>query len=418
MATVSDERIGPRILDPSKGASQPGVRAHNERLVLSLIRRHGSLSKAEIARRSGLSAQTVSVIMRVLENDGLLKRGAPVRGKVGQPSIPMALNPDGVFSIGLKIGRRSAELILMDFVGHVRQKLTFAYSYPLPDPLMQFVKTGLAKLGSKLGPARHKRVVGIGVAAPFELWNWLDQVSAPKDEMEAWRHFDFPTEITRSSDLPVTVENDATAACSAEHVFGKGREFADYLYFFVGYFIGGGVVLNHTVHTGHRGNAGALGSMPIRRDGVRGQQLIDCASIVVLERMLIEAGIDSNGPLSGAEEWNGFDEYLDEWISLTAGSLAHAIASSCSVFDFEAVLIDGGFPTDVRARLIEKTREEILKIDLRGIVEPHIVAGTIGRDARAMGAASLPLLSRYLLEQNLGFQAEEIEGRVMMASRS
>ncbi|MCH9674251.1 MAG: winged helix-turn-helix domain-containing protein, partial [Gammaproteobacteria bacterium] len=107
VVTVSD-KVGARILDPSSGASQPGIRAHNERLVLSLIRRHGSLSKADIARRSGLSAQTVSVIIRSLEKEHLLIRGAPVRGKVGQPSIPMALNPDGVFSVGIKIGRRSA----------------------------------------------------------------------------------------------------------------------------------------------------------------------------------------------------------------------------------------------------------------------------------------------------------------------
>ena len=48
------------------------VRAYNERLVMSLVRRHGSLSKADIARRSGLSAQTVTVIMRALEAEGLL----------------------------------------------------------------------------------------------------------------------------------------------------------------------------------------------------------------------------------------------------------------------------------------------------------------------------------------------------------
>ena len=62
----------PYIFDPSGGANQIRVRAHNERLVLSLVRRHGALSKADIARRTGLSAQTVSVIMRALEKEGLL----------------------------------------------------------------------------------------------------------------------------------------------------------------------------------------------------------------------------------------------------------------------------------------------------------------------------------------------------------
>ena len=60
------------------------------------------------------------MIMRSLEHDGLLLKGEPLRGKVGQPSIPMSLNSNGVFSIGLKIGRRSADLVLVDFLGRQR----------------------------------------------------------------------------------------------------------------------------------------------------------------------------------------------------------------------------------------------------------------------------------------------------------
>src|SRR6476661_2491037 len=110
---VSDSSTGPSstgptiILDKRRGTNAAGVRAYNERLVLSLVRRHGGLSKAEISRLCGLSAQTVSVIMRSLEKDGLLIRGERLRGKVGQPSTPMRLNPDAVFSFGVKIGRRS-----------------------------------------------------------------------------------------------------------------------------------------------------------------------------------------------------------------------------------------------------------------------------------------------------------------------
>ncbi|MBN8931857.1 MAG: winged helix-turn-helix domain-containing protein, partial [Rhizobium pusense] len=69
------QQAPPTTMDMSGGANQIGVRAYNERLVLSLVRRHGGLSKAEIARLCGLSAQTVSVIMRSLEKDGLLIRG-------------------------------------------------------------------------------------------------------------------------------------------------------------------------------------------------------------------------------------------------------------------------------------------------------------------------------------------------------
>ena len=101
----------------TEGTNQSGVRERNERLVLSILRREGPLPKAEIARRTGLSAQTASVIMRALESDGLISKGEKVRGRVGQPSVPMSLEPDGVYFFGLSVGRRSVELILTNFIG-------------------------------------------------------------------------------------------------------------------------------------------------------------------------------------------------------------------------------------------------------------------------------------------------------------
>ena len=129
-----------------RGTNQSGMRDQNERLVLSLVRQNGSLAKTEIARMTRLSAQTVSVIMRELEDEGLLLRQAPMRGKVGQPSIPMALNPDGAYFIGLKIGRRSAELVLIDFLGNVRAMLQNSYRYPAPREILDFVGAGIKRL--------------------------------------------------------------------------------------------------------------------------------------------------------------------------------------------------------------------------------------------------------------------------------
>lgn len=79
----------------ARGTSQLGLRLYNERLVLSLIRRHGALSKIELARLTGLSAQTVSVIVRALDSTGLVVPGEPQRGRVGQPMVPYTLQPGG-----------------------------------------------------------------------------------------------------------------------------------------------------------------------------------------------------------------------------------------------------------------------------------------------------------------------------------
>ena len=178
-----------------RGSNQSGMRAHNERLVLSLVRQQGALAKSEIARISGLSAQTVSVIMRALEQDGLLLRGEPVRGRIGQPSIPMSLAADGAFFLGLKIGRRSVDLVLVDFRGRVRGSERQVYRYPTPGVVVDFVTTAVPTLAACLPEALRNRISGMGVAMPFQLWNWVDAIGAPQSEMGAWRVRDIQAEF-------------------------------------------------------------------------------------------------------------------------------------------------------------------------------------------------------------------------------
>lgn len=388
------------IRDPMGGANQSGIRDHNERLVLSMIQRHGGLPSAEIARRSSLSAQTVSIIIRQLEKDGLLVRGEPIRGRVGKPSIPMTLRPDGALSVGLNIGRRSTDLVLIDLAGKIRAQIKRTYPYPSPGALTAFLSENFEKLLAGLKPAERRRVAGIGVAAPFELWNWLDVVNAPKEEMQRWRDFDVTAAVAEITGLPVTVRNDTTAACTAEHVFGRGREFADYAYFFIGSFIGGGVVLNDTVYVGRTGNAGAFGSIPVATE-TGAQQLIHHASIYLLETRLETAGFDPAAIWRPETDWSQFGQPLEDWIDHTARHLALAAVAVSSVIDFETILIDSNCPDGVRSQIVERTRKALTVIDTQGIDEPVIAEAAIGRNARAIGAASLPIIERYLLAQPL-----------------
>lgn len=393
-----------RIVIPSGGANQVRVRAYNERLVLSLVRSHDALSKADIARASGLSAQTVSVIMRALEKDGLLSRDAPVRGRVGQPSVPMRLNPKGAYAFGLKIGRRSADMVLMDFVGNVKAKLRRLYSHPMPEEIIAFVRESIAELEGQLTKAERSRVAGLGVATPFELWNWAEYVGAPPGEMNVWRDIDLKHEIQAITAYPVFLQNDATSACGAELMFGHGKAYTDYVYFFIGTFIGGGIVLNSAVFTGKTGTAGALGPLPVRNRSGQIRQLIEVASIFVLENRLRELGIDPRPLWYSASGWTDFGAPLEQWITDSADALAQAIIASASVIDFPAAIIDGGFPDWVRARIVAATRAALERYDLQGIITPEIIEGKVGDQARAVGAASLPLFARYLTDQTVLFK--------------
>lgn len=380
-----------------RGTNQSGMRDLNERLVLSLVRRNGSMSKTDIARLTRLSAQTVSVIMRELEEEGLLLRGEPVRGKIGQPSIPMSLNPEGAYFLGLKIGRRSAELVLIDFLGAVRAMIHLSYRYPAPRETVEFVLQGVSRIRAELTPAQDKRIAGLGIAMPFELWNWADTAGAPRDVMDQWRHRDIRAEIQAECPFPVYLQNDATSACGAELVFGRSANPRDFVYFYIGAFAGGGIVLNGSLYAGPNGNAGALGSMPVPGPTGKPTQLIDVASIAILESRLNASGVEAPQLWTSPEDWGDIGPELDAWIEDAGRALAYAIVAASSVIDFEAAVIDGWLPKPVRARLVEAVQQEIMGIDVEGLRLPQVQEGTVGHNARALGAASLPLSDRFLL---------------------
>ncbi|MBB4123205.1 ROK family transcriptional regulator [Martelella radicis] len=383
---------------PIRGSNQTAVRGFNERLVLHLIRQYGALTKAEATRATGLSPNAVSVIFKALEADGLLLRQAPIRGRVGQPSVPMCLNPDARHYVGLKVGRRSFDMVIADFTGAVVARRLRQHSYPTPDGMLDFIKTNLTPLLRAAGKKRGD-MSGFSVAMPSELWHWRDVFDAPREEMGAWQDLDIKGMLNGFVPGPVTCENDGTAACRCELVFGPQNHRQDFIYFFAGTFIGGGIVLNGSVFTGRRGNSGGLGPLRIP-DEPGGHRLIDHASLAVLERQITKAGGDPNALYVENPDWDQFEPLVGDWIARAGRSLGHAIVSTLAIIDFEAVIIDGAFPDAVRARLVGEVRRQMDQLDLQGVYRPEIGPGHFGSVARALGAAAHCISTDYMIDQN------------------
>lgn len=390
--------------DLSRGTNQSGVRLYNERLVLSLIRRHGSLPKADIARRTGLSPQTISTIANSLEADGIIIRLDPLRGKVGQPLVPYALNPRGAFFLGLKIGRRSSDIVLMDFAGTVLGRIHEPHPYPTPQIIRALAGRGIAELTASLNEAERQRIAGFGIASPFELWNWESQLGAPPDVLEDWRQADIRGDIAAISPWPVYFHNDGTAACAAELVLGHGQHGDDFLYIFLGSFIGGGVVLNGHLFPGRTGYGGAIGPLPVPTGDGGFQQILRSASIYVLADRLTAAGMDPQVLWREPGQWGELGEPLQAWIDDAARSLAIAAVSAVSIIDFRTIVIDGAFPEAVRANLVQATRAALVNFDLQGLAPFTIAEGTIGFGAREIGGACLPLLANFTQDREVLFK--------------
>jgi predicted NBD/HSP70 family sugar kinase len=272
--------------------------------------------------------------------------------------------------------------------------------------ILDFVRESLPPLAGSLTASQRRRIVGVGVATPFQLLNWESEIGAPEGAMNAWRHFDAESEIAAVCSYPTTLCNDATAACAAEFFFGRCWRYRDFLYFFVDEFLGGGLVLDGALRPGRTGNAAALGSMPImaKFNGAVAPQLIACASIYQLERRLEAAGLDFSSIYATPESWDEFGAPLDGWIEDAASALAYATVAAISVIDFEAIVIDGAFPSAVRERLTARTAQAFTGLDRRGLSEVDIVSGSIGADAGSVGGAALPLIKQFARDREVLFK--------------
>lgn len=386
-----------------RGSNHSGMRQFNERTVLRAIRHAGAIPKADLARLTQLSTQTVSIIVNRLLDDGLLLKQARIRGKIGQPSVPLALNPDGAYSIGIQVGRRNLEIVATDFTGQLRHQWQHLYPYPSPAQVLPKIKEGLEHMQQSLGAAAWQRTVGIGLSTPLAMHQWGDLLGPEASQaMAAWEQIDLAQQIQTLCAQPVEFAKDTIAACVAELVQGWGRELPCFLYIFVGTFVGGGLVLDGHIVNGPRGNAGAIGSLPIHSTGRKHPaQLLELASGWQLEQALMAAGHD---PLRIQQDCilePPYAAHAHAWVETAARALAHAVASASALLDLDAIVIDGSLNPQLLQQLMARTYDQLAQLRFDGMHQPRILRGRAGSHARALGGSLLPLHAQFFPDKDI-----------------
>ena len=393
-AFVRDSRL-------MRGSNHTGMRQFNERIVLQAVRLHGAIAKADLARLTQLSTQTVSIIVNRLEADGLLLKQPRIRGKIGQPSVPLALNPEGAFGLGLQVGRRSLEVRVSDFLGQRRHQLQFNYPFPDPPVVLRHIRHALTQIEGLMGE-RWPLVVGIGLAAPLFLHKWPNLLGAEAAAaLQRWEAMDLLAAVQALTPLPVEFAKDTTSACMAEMLQGHGRAISNFLYVFVGTFVGGGLVLAGHIMAGPRGNAGAIGSLPTalaqgaKAAAPQPDQLLQLASGWQLEQALQRAGFDPLCVHSDNIMDAPYAAVTGPWLAEASRALAMSIVSATALLDLDAAIIDGSMGRPLINALIDATRDQLRAYNLEGLKPPSVVAGQAGAHARAIGASLLPLHRQF-----------------------
>lgn len=384
------------VFDASgRGLQHQGLRKANERAVLTVIGFNPGVSNADIARQSGLAPQTVSAILADLDNAGLIVRGEVLRGRRGQPATPIFLHPEGAFAVGVEIGWRHLEVLLVNLNGQVLGRQRRNHDYPDASGIVETIATAMDVVVAPLSDAQRKRLGNIGVALPSNLADNLAVVMAPQSQSELWRQLDLAEQLRRRTGLEVNLFNDGNAACWAElTTFARPRP-TDFIYLLISHFIAAGIVGEGQLWEGPTGNSANLGSMLVSDAQGRLQPALFIASVAALRSRLAGAALDP-GTLDPSDwDWSGFGPVLEQWLADSAKALAKVVFNTGTVIETRLVVLDSILPAPIVAQLVERLEMELRVLPSAPYVPPQVVPGHRGALAPAVGAAELTLYRRY-----------------------
>ncbi len=383
-----------------QGSNSTAVRHFNERRLLTLLRRLGEASKAELARHLNLTQNAVGQIVQALEQQGLVASTGRRMGHRGQPATLLHLDPAGACSLGIKLGRRSVDAVLVDFAGGVLKNRRYECLFPTPDQALKLARRGAAEIRRSLPASRRDRLVGVGLALPSP--GHGGDAFGPPEIAQAWRGYDIAAELRAVLDLPVLVEHDGTAVALAELFYGHGRELDDFACIYINSSIDGGIVLDGDYRRGISGHAGAIGMIPVGRSRLphadprkRRPVLLDRASGAALIRHLDAHGIT----VARATELHGVmrshGELVEAWMQDCAEALVVPLLSVASLLDVQAIILDGNLPRALIEGVLARLQPLLADANPEPRGLPELRLGSGGKRAAALGAALLPLHLRH-----------------------
>ena len=388
-----------------------GLRINNERAVLTAIATNPGHSAAEVARVTGLGAQSVSRIVVELEATGLVRRGEARRGQRGQPATPLYVDPNGVFVVGCEIGWRHYHILIRNFTGQVLGEHRRDYAYPDVDVVIAEVGS-LARLLVGLVPQEFRgRVIGMGLAMPSGIGRNIDLVGGSPEQAERWRTLDVVAAAEAASGLKVFTFNDGNVACWAELAALPPPRPANMAYFQVGTFVGAGLIAEGRLWEGPTGNSANLGSMLVNDRNGREEFVHLIASLYALERRIAAAGLPVPTGNPQHWPWEDLEPVVSQWLDDAAKALATVIANTHAVVEFSVALLDGDMPRGVVERLVKRVNEYSEALPILTSDRPRIEIGRLGGSAAARGAALKPIYRRYYSRdpKDFSFASERTE---------
>jgi predicted NBD/HSP70 family sugar kinase len=392
------------------GSNLPAVGGYNQAVILDAVRRAAEgVSRVEVAASTGLSAQTVTNIVRRLMEEGHVVEAGTRGNGVGKPRTILRLEPRGRFAVGVHLDPSVITVVLLDLAGEVvaRRTLTTTPEAKASRTVARIVRA-VSVLIDRAAVA-PSRVMGVGIAAPGPI-DVVTGVVLNPPLLTGWHDVPLRDELADALGLPVILEKDVTAAAVAELWMDTTGERSDMIFMYCGTGVGVGAVSRGEVMRGFSNNAGDIGSLIV--GDVTGEAADDAPNRrgrlgwALSPRLMVEEAI-AGGVVAGdattmttAEVAAAYaqmmssdgDSRVAELVDDAVTDIAQAMLILVNLLDADHVVFGGPYFAPLSDAVLGRVPKLVMGSPLYRLPHPVTFSeSAIGDDVAAIGAACLVL---------------------------
>jgi predicted NBD/HSP70 family sugar kinase len=370
------------------------LRELNRLRVVDELRRHGTASRSELARLTGLSRTTVATVVSDLQSRGLVVEvGDTMQSARGRPPVLLRLDASAGSVLGVDFGHSHVRVALADLSSRVlEERFT---ELDVDGHATDALATAAALVDEVLTAAAvdRDRVVAAGMGVPGPYDRRRARISSTM-LMPSWQGLHPGDELARRIGVPVEVDNDANLGALGEATYGAGRGIADLVYVKNATGVGAGLILEGRLYRGAAGMAGELGHVsvvpegPVCTCGGRG-----CLQSIATVPPVLASLRAAHGPdltVRGMLELVSAGDVAAVRVVNDAGrAIGRVLADLCNHVNPSAIVV-GGELSAAREPLLAGIRESIDRYALRGAADHvEVEAGVLGERAEVLGALAL-----------------------------
>ncbi|MCM2996449.1 ROK family transcriptional regulator [Paenibacillus cellulositrophicus] len=371
---------------------QDYIRRKNRSTVFELIRKHSPLSRAEIARLTGMSPTTVSRIVSELYQQDFMHEIEQTTTGVGRKAVMLHVNPGSVLSVGVEIDRSGIRIGIVDLDGKVVHSTQVTRdSRETPEATLERIASAIEELIQAEDIDRRK-VVGVGVGLP----GIVDYAggSVVLSAQLGWKQTDIAGELRRLTGFEVAVDNELKVRALAEHQYGSARGSSRSVLIGFGSGVGSSLIIDGEIYRGETNSAGEIGHTVVDPGGL----LCECGKVGCLQTYIAEASLVEQAnkikPIGSLEELFQARKDGEYWaasiVDRAMTFVAVTVSNIACVYNPDTVILTGklveSFP-EVRDFISDKCMDQFVWEPLRGTFQ--IVYSSLESDGVVIGSGIL-----------------------------